>query len=320
MRVTGTSALRDSGALISGSDALELSTRLCALGDQWESICAELQAAGYSAASAIARDALLRLADTTVNRLRLQAYWREWAKERLAALAGPINILKGRYPKHSAYRSPLMAQLRDDVASGKTESVRLIKSPQIEPTLKLNMERGVDYPEFPGLHNRLMNARSQSAMALGLVDIPEFVRLNKAERYNLLTERYKASLCPAGFRLDSHRKTGLVFRKLTSNKRWAFLMIDVSQFTVDTGSLSTSFGITLPKKGVLPALRQQSCVAEFLPEDLVPQYNWSSGFACESYAEFCLATDSIAFLAKVLYERINALIGNGYQATDGSIL
>lgn len=295
-------------ALISDDVALELSGRLCRLGDQWQELCAELQAAGYGNPSAIKRSALESLAETDENRARLRAYWREWSKERLAGLTGPMNVLKGKYPRNPAYRSTLMSQLRDDVATGKVKSEGLFLSPQIEPTEKRSMERGVDCPEFIQLHAEIKRARREAAAAHGLTDDLSFIISGELDRYKLLIERYRASLAPSGFTLDSHRKTGLVFRRLTSNKRWAFLMVDQSRAGTKTGSLSPSFALTLPKKAVLPELMGLSSVATFTPDDIVPWFRWSCGFDRDSYAEFCLAADSIACLTKLTYERIDNLL------------
>lgn len=134
-----------------------------------------------------------------------------------------MSILEGKYPRNSVYRSALIARLRADVAAGKIKSEGQFKSPQIEPTLKRDIESGVDHPEFKHFLDESNRAQRAAASALGLLDDAEFGRLNERVRYDLLIERYRGSLVADGFTLDSHRKTGLVFRRLTSNQRWAFL-------------------------------------------------------------------------------------------------
>jgi hypothetical protein len=296
------------GALISDDEARHLSSRLYPLGDQWQEICAELEASGYGAPSLVRRNAIESLAATEEGRARLHAYWREWARERLAGLTGPMSILRGKYPHVSAYRSELMALLRADLAAGKIKSEGPIVSPQIEPSLKRIIERGPDDPGAKWLHEEIKKTAQQAASALHLAERPDFAKQDASERYALLIERYRASLEPAGFTLDSHRRTGLMFRKLTSDKRWAFLLADQSKDDVDTGSLSPSFALTLPKKAVLPSAASLNAVATFSPDDIVPCFRTSCAFAKDSYAQFCLAADSIAFLAKTVYERVDRLL------------
>lgn len=296
------------GALITDEIARDLSGRLALLGDQWQGICEVLDAAGYGTPAAADRASIETLAASEEGRSRLSAYWREWAKERLAGLAGPINILRGKYPKTSAYRSELIAALRADATSGKFNSEGPIVSPQIEPTLKRRIEMLPDDPIAQQINEVLKRTRQQAASLLHLAEKPEFTGFGGSARYEVLIERYRTVLEPAGFTLDSHRKTGLVFRKLTSDKRWAFLLVDQSRDGVDTGLLSPSFALTLPKKAVLPSAVSLNAVATFSPEDLVPRFRASCIFGRDSYAQFCLAADSIAFLACIVYAHLDALL------------
>ena len=300
--------MKVTGALITDEAAKEMSSRLALLGDQWQEICVELNAAGYGTSSAASRGMIEALAATADDRSRLYAYWREWAKERLAGLVGPINILRGRYPHVSGYPSELMAMLRADAAAGKHKSQGPIVSPQIEPTLKRHIEMLPDDPVANQINEDIQKARQQAASSLQLAEMSEFVGLSASARYDLLTERYRAALQPVGFALDSHRKTGLVFRKLVSDKRWAFLLVDESRDGVDTGMLSPSFVLTLPIKAVLPSAVSLNAVATFSPDDLVSRFRASCMFARDSYAQFCLAADSVAFLTRVVYARLDALL------------
>lgn len=299
---------RSTGALITDHAAQQLSAQMALLGDQWQDICTELGAAGYGVPSAVQRAAIEALATTAEARLRLHAYWREWAKERLAGLVGPMNILRGKYPKTTAYRSDLISRLRDDLATGRTKSEGPLVSPQIEPTQKRYIEMLPDDPAAKQVNEDIREARRLAASALHLAEAPGFAELGASARYELLIERYRAGLEPAGFTLDTHRKTGVVFRKLTSDKRWAFLLADQSKGDVDTGSLSPGFALTLPKKAVLPCAVSLSAVATFSPDDLVPLFRTSCLFSNESYAQFCLAADSIAFLTRTVYERLDRLL------------
>ena len=296
------------GALITDEIARDLSARLALLGDQWQEICEELDTAGFGTVAATDRASLYTLAASEADRLRLSAYWREWAKERLAGLVGPINILRGKYPKTSAYRSELIAALRNDASSGKLKSEGPIVSPQFEPTFKRYIEMLASDPIAQQFNENRNKSRRQAALLRYPAENPEFTRLGESARYDVLIERYRMVLEPAGFKLDSHRKTGLVFRKLTSDKRWAFLLVDESRDGVETGSLSPTFALTLPKKAVLPSAASLNAVATFSPSDLVPRFHVSCSFERDSYAQFCLAADSISFLATAVYRRLDALL------------
>ncbi|MFP5391913.1 MAG: hypothetical protein ACLGI6_10275 [Gammaproteobacteria bacterium] len=296
------------GAPIADEDARQLSSRLVRLGEQWHEICAELDVSGYGAPAAQQRAFIMSFARTEEDVIRLNNYWGEWAKERLAGLVGPVCNLQGRYPKVSAYRSNLMASLREAAAAGELKSEGRIVSPQIEPTLKRQVEMMPGDPVVMANHEALKRTIRQAALEKGLAERADFNMASAAARYDMLTERYRAALEPAGFRLDSHRKSGLVFRKLTSDQRWAFLLVDESRGEVDLGMLTPSFALTLPKKVVRPGLVWLNAVATFSPDDLVPGFRRSCMVASDSYAQLCLAADSISFLTRTVYKRLDRLL------------
>jgi hypothetical protein len=122
-------------------------------------------------------------------------------------------------------------------------------------------------------------------------------------------------LAPEGFTLDSHRKTGLVFRKATTNKRWTFLLVDQTRRLVASGILQAGFALTLPGKAVLPALASVSSVATFPPDAIVPEFQWSRTFASDSSSEFYLAADTITALTKIVFRRVDALL----SASDAEV-
>ena len=297
-----------SGSLITESDAHELSRRLCQLGDQQEEVFAELNRAGYGRPAAVVREAQEQLAISADGRSQLQEYWREYTKERLAALSGPVDVLRGDLPKATAYRSDLLARLRADALAGRLTSESPISSPQIEPTVKRFVELLPDDPFRRRVNDEIKRAHQDGVERLGLREMPAFAGLNARERHELLIDRYLADLEPAGFKLDSHRKTGLVFRKLTSNGQFAFLFVDESQVGLEGGTLFTRFALTLPKRAVQPSSLSLSVVASFSAEDVVPGFRAINWFARSSYAQFCLAADANAFLAQRMFDRIDALL------------
>lgn len=296
------------GSLLSDEEATSLSQKLYPLGDQVSDICGELDQAGYGDPARVIRHELEALAATKEGVQRLWLYWSEYAKERLAGLVGPMDILKGKLPSVAAYRSAMLADLRARAVAGELKSHGPIVSPQIEPTMKRYVEMLPDDPLAMRINDAVRQARKAAAQKQLLPELQEFTLLPAKPRYDLLIDRYSSSLLVDGFTLDSHRKTGVVFRRLTSDCRWAFVFVDDSRDDVDFGTLSIRFGLTLPKKAVLPSFLPATVVASFCPDDIVPGFSAVRRFAKHSYAEFCLAADACAYLARTLYRRIDALL------------
>lgn len=302
------------GALLAPREARALSERLYPLGDECPSIWDELDRSGYGEPARIVREAHRELAGSAEKYEQVTRYWVEYAKERLAGLVGPMDILRGRLTKVSAYRSELLDRLRADAKAGRLKSEGPIVSPQIEPTIKRYIELLPDDPFRVPVRERIRAAQKAAVAAAKLHELPEFSK-NSKQKYELLIERYRADLEPAGFTLDSHRKHGVVFRRIIANGQWAFVFVDESRDGMDGGQLFPHMAITLPKKAVLPGALPLSAVATFSPADLVPGFGAVCWFDASSYAQLCLACDANSFLAKSVASRIDKLL-SCQQLTD----
>ena len=75
------------------------------------------------------------------------------------------------------------------------------------------------------------------------------------------------------------------------------------------GVLFPMFELVLPGQAMTPGAIHSSEVASFSPEILVPEFYQDCGFTPESYAQMCLAVDSISLLSKLVYERLSTLLG-----------
>lgn len=296
------------GALLAPSEARALSERLYLLGDDCPSIWDELDKSGYGAPARIVREAHRELAGNAEKYGQVTHYWVEYAKERLAGLVGPMDILRGRLTKVSAYRSELLDRLRADAKAGRLKSDGPIVSPQIEPTVKRYIELMPDDSLRATVKERIRAAQKAAAVAAQLRELPDFSKKSLKEKYALLTDRYLADLEPAGFTLDSHRKHGLVFRRIIANGQWVFVFVDESRDGMDGGQLFPYMAITLPKKAVLPGSLPLSAAATFSPADLVPGFGAVCWFDASSYAQLCLACDANSFLAKSVASRIDKLL------------
>lgn len=299
------------GALLSFDEARALSARLYRLAEQCEQIWDELDESGYGRPARIFREALRQLAGDDETYKQVVLYWIEFAKERLAGLVGPMDVLGGDIPKVAAYRSRFLETLRRNAKVGLLKSTGPIVSPQIEPTVKRYVEMLPDDPFKKGVMERIKSERQEAATMLRLQERAEFPALSAKERYELLVKRYSDNLQSAGFRLDSHRKHGVVYRRTTADGRWAFVLIDESRDGMDGGRLDTRMAITLPKKAILPGAVAMTAAATFSPVDLVPGFGGVCGFDRRSYAELCLACDANSQLAKSVYVRLNELLVDG---------
>jgi hypothetical protein len=94
---------------------LVLSKALLALAVQTREIWAESERANYAYPVVSNRRALAEFAGSAHAYEEMEEYWVEYAKERLAALRGPLDLLSGTLPQDTIYRSPLLERLRHQV-------------------------------------------------------------------------------------------------------------------------------------------------------------------------------------------------------------
>lgn len=289
---------------ISGELARKLSSRLAPIGDQIYDIWSDLDRAGYGATSAIVRASYLAQAVTPEASSQLHSYWRELAKEILAALNPPFDFFRGHLPEHSSYRSELLDTLRANAPNLPSGN---IKTRQIEPTIKRYIE-SIPNAQSLLVRQKAPESRRVAAKMLGLAERSEFGKERAAKRYQLLIDRYSSKLLPFGFVLDPSSELGLVYRKATENKKWDFIFADGCRDSITAGRLSPAFGITTPNSEVLGDNIACTTAASFDPEVIVPGFIYSLTFAADSYAEFCLAADSSAYLCRNLFKRIEVAL------------
>jgi hypothetical protein len=297
---------------ISDDEAKALSRRLSEFGDQTREISAELDGRGYGSPAAVKRRFIEGLAIDSEARDRLRLYWSEYAKERLSCLSGPVNIPRGRYPRICEYRSEFIAKLRDELAKSTVRPEGTIASPQIEPTYKRFVERETSAKQLREMATAIENARIDAASALGLEECAEFTKfIHSGGRDKLceaLVARFSANLVPAGFAVDSHVENGLVCRKSLRGCELDFVLIFQYGGALMTGVLYPMFALAPVGRKVLPGRVYASSVATFSPEVIVPEFYESCAFARDSYAQFCLAVDSIACLCKIAFGRIEKVL------------
>lgn len=292
---------------VTDADRWELSRAMLAVAEQAEEIRAELVSHGYDGPGAIVRAAQLDFAARVASREGLLAYWRELAKEQLSALDAPIDSLRGHYVAPYGYRSSLIAELRSKahlLPSGPHGS-----SPQIEPAYKAWVEQnGMTYEDKQGLVERTRKFTRDAAAVLDVPAMPEFARLDWRSRMGLLRERYAQSLEADGFRLVAPSRGFTHFQRRTSNSKYVFSLLDDSANRLSSGRIECQFALTWPGTPIVSARLFALRLAAFRPEQLVPEFRWSCCFERDSWTEFCLAIDTLAFLTGSLFRRLDAAL------------
>ncbi len=78
----------------------------------------------------------------------------------------------------------------------------------------------------------------------------------------------------------------------------------IFQFTnaLMAGVLYPMFALILPEQKITPGDTHCFSVASFSPEVLVPEFYEACAFTPDSYAQMCLAVDSITYLCSSVYE------------------
>lgn len=298
----------------SANDARWLSAKLVLLAEQSPQIFQELETQGLSPTIKIYKEFHRQLAKSDDAYGQVELYWIEYAKERLAALVGPVDILRGELPPRSTYRSAFLDQLRANATSAKLKNKNNIASPQIEPTIKRLVEMPIDAPEKQNLNTKLAQARNHAANKLQ-VSLPDnFQDMSDPQKYELLQARYRHWLEPNGFRLDSHKRQGTIFRKKTNSGRLDLLFIDTSKDGM-VGLLDTTFAIVESNKAVLPSALPLSAVATIPSYCLLPGFEVANRFSKNSYLEMCLACDANSMLANSFASRIMDLLDTEEPST-----
>jgi hypothetical protein len=169
----------------------ELSKPLYPLGDPCPDLWQEFDNAGYHQAS-LDRKLILSLAENEAARDQILKYWVEYAKERIAGLVGPMDILAGELPEISAYRSSLLDQLRENRRQQILQSNEPHPSPQIEPTLSRFNEMFYTEPFMIDRLERLNREKSAEVKAFGFAEMQGFYDFAPEKKYDLMVNQYTA--------------------------------------------------------------------------------------------------------------------------------
>lgn len=305
---------RTNRELFSPTEAHRLSGCLYPLGDQGAELWDKLKRAGYGEPILEQRRSLLSLAGSAESYTRLERYWAEYAKERLAGLAGPINIFKGQLPKYTAYRSSFLDSLRIEASNCSLQDNGAIRSPQIEPTLKRYVELRPNDPVLVDELKRVRQARKRGAAMLALNEIEDFSIRSAETKYEELKARYYSHLETVGFAMGTTRKKGAIFHRSVPRTPWSIIFSEESREGLLSGYNSLESTIALAPNGVkvVPGAVEFRSAVAFPPDLLIYGFRAACGFEGGSYAEFCLACDTNAFFVEVVSSLVEKLVSACY--------
>jgi hypothetical protein len=282
-----------------------LALALVHVGADLESIWDDLAAAGYGEEAAIGRERMLAFAPTPEAKAQLRAYWRERAMERLSALRGPIDELKGLYSPTQPYRSALLEALRERAPT--LVSPTDLVAPQIEPAIKLCLE---DYlnPIHDDTVRWSREVKARAIRAAGLRDDPQFDALPWAGRAQLLRERFAQMLAPHGFTVAKKAGSMSVAERPTTDGRFVYALIDRGGANLGRhGQLDHWIAIRAPRQRLAYDPDKDQSLARFNISDLVPEFHWSSRHF-QTYPEFCRAVDTAAYAALCIFRKLDAAL------------
>ncbi len=288
--------------LIDRSARMILSSQMACLGSQWRDMFGELRAAGFGHYSEWRMDDARKFARSRDGKVDLELYWDEYAKERLAALAGPVDVVRGVFPDGCAYRSPFMDRLRREardlrLGAGDEHFRRFI-----EPSLR-EMFAGRYWKETAGQGDTLVRKV-----------VEEFWRDNKficpGELYAIDNKNYVKylSLAMPGFDFVGdlpHRSQG--FRRDIPGTPWSFLIHDNScGGHIELGVLQYGFAVFPSVMRRKSDLRQAHFCATFRMSDIFPF--WNHKFDNNSLEQFYYMMAELAESVDVIYRRLERIL------------
>lgn len=285
---------------VTDADRHQLSKAFLALAEQVEDIWEELAVNGHDIRGAVVRAAQEELAEEVSSKRQLRDYWREMAKEELAALDSPLDIRKGYYVAPYCYRSNLIDELR--------------KAAQLLPELPVQLEPSDrawqqpwtrDSPKFRTWEVARGIGR-EAAQRAGEPPCEQFLVADWRERMRLQRERYALRLSNEGFRLASPSRSFTMFERRTTDNKYVFHLIDDSSANLSFGSLSIQFAVTWPGTRISSARLFANRMIAFRPDQIAPNFRYSCSFDRDSWAQFCMAVDDVSFLTTILFRRLDA--------------
>lgn len=282
----------------------DLSCRMVRLGAQRRQITDELESHGYGHVPAWVRADALRFAHTCGGVAALERYWDEYAKERLAGLAGPVNVRRGVFPGAAAYRSDFMDEIRQTDATTDVEGAMRHASPYFEPSLR-------EWHMQKIRSGTLKLHTDQIDLAIRIAADENSERGNYLMHKTITEISYKSFIFGLSMILD---KFSIVAGRAEFGKGlwidipkspWRMTLHDLSHRTIRVGLVQFELGLSRTDND-----RTEKNFfdfdASFGANDVVPFWNYK--FDRYSLREFHYVIEELACLAMIIYRRLQQIL------------
>jgi hypothetical protein len=248
-----------------------LSRTLAPIGDELVPLWDELESKGYRL-HALYRAAIRELAGGDEAYGQVERYWQEYAKERLAALIGPMDVRAGRLPDHTQYRSAFLDALRDSAAAPDAWALERGSSAEIEPTLRRHL--GLYTTESPRKELlAAVKARRNDEIGLANVSASRCIGNSDREDYRSLVRCYTHEFSDHPFIAEKPTRSGTVFRAGLSHPDWDFCYIDLSAGAEGAG-LDSILALCRRGVSVKPSQPGASAAATVTIGELIPGFQF----------------------------------------------
>ncbi|NVE01273.1 hypothetical protein [Massilia sp. BJB1822] len=287
------------------SDDMEfLSLCMTRLGADWASIASQLDQAGYGLPSRIWRESEESFARSEMELASLKKYRDEYAKERLSALRGPLNMLTGKLPEHTTYRSEFLEVLRENKRKGLLKTEGGFESHQIEPCIKRRLEtKAIDAATFV---NDIRETRRRQISLMGLGEGSDYPPFEEVPDFDFLVTLYANAL--GGEFSYATVPGGAVFSAHLLENKWNFALWDESESNLKHALLDVSFIVFDSKVSPSGVVRKRNYIAKFSPEDLIQRYHGTRNFSKGSLPDLLYSVNATAVLTKIVFSRLREII------------
>jgi hypothetical protein len=247
-----------------------MSAALYPIGDELQAIWTEIESQGYCL-SQLYRTAIREVAGSEATFQHVIRYWTEYAKERLAALVGPMDIRAGHIPAHTQYRSPYLDDLRSRQSPTAFEVERGAAA-EIEPTLRAFL--ALYHTEEPKktLGQHVSRRRALEAEQL-IAANPYAMKMSFPTIYQAVVECFSKEFSHYGFVAEKPKSRGCVFRAPAGDGQWDFCYLDSSSEGVTCRQLSSALVLCERGRRLNPLAPSVNALAKLDIGDLVPGFH-----------------------------------------------
>ena len=286
---------------ISGSSSHDISAELLAqqmlrLARRRRDIQGQLFDRGYAKCSQLFQEQVREQAQTSEDRQNLEQYYDEYAAERLGALAGPVDIERGRFPAVHAYRSSFLDILREQAAPRLVPGNYFILDPTIVRFLDARRHSRQEATAF-------LDKYAERVAAEHYQRHPEAIGYIGPLSREKLVQDLMNELGP-GYRVKTQRaKFCAIGRNLDQAPVTFGLSIEAPD-SVENGIIQPVFSVWSVEDFAKTKIGPLSHLASLLPGALVPFYQITNLFDRNDWNSYSYSLSSLAFLTNIIHEQL----------------